>query len=107
MNEIDKLLALMDEQSAHRLPEDSFTELRQIAAHYNTVVDALEQANARTEAIIRTAMDGIVTFTKDAVLSLNPAAERIFGYAGDELRGKSISVLADVSDQFLTDLLTA
>jgi ammonium transporter len=75
-----------------RVPVDPFTEVGQIGAHYNTMMDALEQAVNRTEAIVRTAMDGMITLSAEAlsVLTTNPSADLIFGYASGGLVGQNI-----------------
>jgi ammonium transporter len=85
-NALLDLFQVMDEQSRTgelnmRVPVEPFTEVGQIAQRYNSVMDALEQAIARTDSIIRTAMDGIITFSKHSlqINTLNPAAEAIFG----------------------------
>ncbi len=91
------LFNVMDAQSrtgdmSLRVPVEPFTEVGLIAARYNAVMDALERAVARTDVIVRTAMDGIVTFSQDAlaITSLNPAAETILGYSSADLHGRSI-----------------
>lgn len=96
-NELLDLFTVMDEQSKTgdmtlRVPVEPFTEVGQIATRYNSVMNALEEAIQRTEAIVRTAMDGIVTFTKDAlsILTINPAAEKIFGYQRNQLSGSAV-----------------
>jgi Amt family ammonium transporter len=98
------LFIVMDRQSktgdmSLRVPVDPFTEVGQIADRYNRVIDALEQTTARTEAIVRSAMDGIITFSKQTlvIMTLNPAAERIFGYRELQLAGQPIGVLLDSS----------
>lgn len=100
------LFQVMDEQSktgnlALRVPVEPFTEVGQIAHRYNMVMDALEDAINRTEAIVRTAMDGIITFSRDAmsVTTMNPAAEAIFGYPVDHLTGESISRVLDAPSE--------
>ncbi|PJF22184.1 MAG: hypothetical protein CUN56_07285 [Phototrophicales bacterium] len=91
-----ELFQVMDTQSktgdlSLRAPVEPFTEVGQIAQRYNNVLDSLQEAVARTESIIRTAMDGIITFTRDTLItSLNPAAQTIFGYPPDALIGQPI-----------------
>jgi ammonium transporter, Amt family len=94
------LFLVMDRQSktgdlSQRVPIEPFTEVGQIAERYNHVIGALERTTMRTEAIVRTAMDGIITFSKQSlqVHTLNPAAERIFGYPMQALVGQPVSVL--------------
>ncbi|MBC7814683.1 MAG: ammonium transporter [Burkholderiales bacterium] len=94
------LFLVMEEQSltgnlALRVPVEPFTEVGQIAERYNLVMDVLERTVAETDAIVRTAMDGIVTFSKEtlAVTSLNPAAENIFRYSLAQLGGQPITQL--------------
>ncbi len=49
---------------------------------------------ARAAHIIRTAHDGIVTVDQGgAILSYNPAAERLFGYSLEEAMGREITLL--------------
>jgi ammonium transporter, Amt family len=94
------LFTVMERQSRTgdlrlRAPVEPFTEVGQIAARYNSVLDALEHAVSRTEAIVRTAMDGIVTFSKQTlqILTLNPAAEAIFGQRETTIVGKPVTLL--------------
>ncbi len=97
---------VMDEQSktgdlSLRVPVEPFTEVGQIAQRYNTVMDALEQAITRTEAIVRSAMDGIITFARDAlaIIAMNPSAEKIFGSPASQLVGSPVTYLMGSSDQ--------
>lgn len=77
-----------------RATVEPFTEVGQIAEQYNRVLDALQGAIGRTEAVLRSVHDGIITFTREGVLtSLNPAAGRLFGYAANELIGQPVTVL--------------
>ncbi|MEM8612358.1 MAG: ammonium transporter [Cyanobacteria bacterium P01_H01_bin.105] len=82
---------LFDTMQAHartgnlqrRIPAASaLTEIGQISRWYNQVIDALERSTARTNAIITTAADGILTVNPETltVRSTNPAVEKIFGY---------------------------
>lgn len=89
-NELLDLFSVMEHQSrtgdlSQRIPVEPFTEVGQIADRYNRVMDALEEAVSRTDAIVRTAMDAIITFSKDAlkIMTVNPAAMKTFGYPPD------------------------
>lgn len=99
------LFMVMERQShtgdlSLRVPVDPFTEVGQIAARYNSVMDTLERAVARTETIVKTAMDGIVTFSRQGlqISTLNPAAELIFGYTEDQVAGRPVRMLLGNSD---------
>ncbi len=59
-----------------------------------TDVEALKSAR-RMEAIIEYSADAIISVTlKGVVTSWNPAAERLFGYRGEEIIGRSVKVLS-------------
>ncbi len=97
-SELVDLLRVMDEHSQsrdprHRAPVEPFTVIGQIAGHYNRVMDAVQEAMARTAAIVATAKDAIITFSKDSltITTCNPAAESIFGYSEAELRGQQMA----------------
>jgi len=64
-----------------RLPIDPLTEVGQIGLRYNAIMDRLQDALGRTEAIVRNATDSIVTFARDSFLvtSVNPATGAVFG----------------------------
>jgi PAS domain S-box-containing protein len=54
----------------------------------------LRDSEARTRAILETAVDGIITINPmGTVLTVNPAAERIFGYSAQEVVGQNIKML--------------
>ncbi|MBI5919440.1 MAG: PAS domain S-box protein [Nitrosomonadales bacterium] len=60
----------------------------------------LEEQAEFLETVIHTAGDGIVTIDSQcAVLTFNQAAERIFGYARDEVIGRNISMLIPQPEQ--------
>jgi ammonium transporter, Amt family len=98
--ELVDLFRVMEQQSAThdvalRVPVEPFTEVGQIAERYNRVMDALEKAVARTESIVRTSLDGIITFSREklSITTLNPAAETIFGYSTPQLTGRPVTLL--------------
>ena len=48
----------------------------------------------RLSAIINTTVDGIIVIDGHGLVeSLNPAAERLFGYAESEVVGRNVSIL--------------
>jgi PAS domain S-box-containing protein len=103
--ELLDLFVVMDRQSrtgdlSLRVPVEPFTEVGQIAQRYNMVMEALEQAVVKTEAIVQTAMDGIITFTKESLLvtTLNPAAEAILGYKQAQLASRPVNTLFDLGE---------
>ena len=56
--------------------------------------EALRESQARIEAVLNTAVDGILTIDERGVIeSANPAAGRLFGYDPAELIGRNISML--------------
>lgn len=53
--------------------------------------DARRQTEARTRAILASAMDAVVSIDDEGtVVEFNPAAERIFGFTRDEVIGRSL-----------------
>lgn len=55
---------------------------------------ALARSEAYSSAIVATAAEGIITLdAKGRIESFNQAAEKMFGYAAEELLGKDVSVL--------------
>jgi ammonium transporter len=105
-NELRDLFMVMDRQSQSgdlslRAPVEPFTEVGQVAERYNQVLASLERTMARTDAIVNTAMDAIVTIDKQSqqITFLNPAAERIFGCPGRQLVGQPASVLFALDEQ--------
>ncbi|WP_082885343.1 MULTISPECIES: PAS domain S-box protein [Methylomonas] len=56
--------------------------------------EQLRNSAARISAILETVVDGIITINEHGIVeTLNPAAERIFGYAGAEIVGQNVGML--------------
>ncbi|MCD6526937.1 MAG: PAS domain-containing protein, partial [Desulfuromonas sp.] len=71
----------------HRLQRD---RLRRLAAE-----ESLRGNEKRIHAILETAPDGIITVDQQGIIeSLNMAAAKMFHYPPEDLKGKSISILA-------------
>ena len=72
---------------------------------------ALSESVSRTDAILRTAVDAIITIGERGIVkSMNPAAEQIFGYAAKEVLGQNVAMLMpppyrDEHDQYLARYL--
>jgi PAS domain S-box-containing protein len=76
-------------------------------------LEALRDSEARTRAILNAALDGIITIDGQGIVqSLNPAAERLFGYGAQEVIGQDIKILVpppwrDEHDDFLAKYLSS
>lgn len=55
---------------------------------------ALRDSSTRIQTILNTVGDGIITIGENgSIESLNPSAERVFGYKADEIIGKNVNML--------------
>ncbi len=67
--------------------------------------EALHESEAFTTAILETALDGIITFEERGIIaSLNPAAERLFGYSASATIGQNVRMLMPPPDPEEPDL---
>ena len=81
-----------------RVPVEPFTEVGQIAAQHNRLMDALQQAVTRSQSIVRDLRDGIVTLTDSGLLtSLNPGAEKILAVSGEAALGTAFVDFLDLA----------
>jgi PAS domain S-box-containing protein len=73
---------------------------------------ALRIAHAKTTAILGAAVDGIITIDqRGAILTANPATERIFGYSVEDMVGRKVNMLMpephrSQHDRYLDNYLT-
>ncbi|HEX7006256.1 MAG TPA: PAS domain S-box protein [Alphaproteobacteria bacterium] len=55
---------------------------------------AVREVAARLRAVVDTAMDGVILIdASGTILMFNPACERLFGYAADEVVGRNVKML--------------
>nr|WP_277882680.1 ammonium transporter [Oscillatoria sp. FACHB-1406] len=104
------LLEAMEEQAltkdlSLRVPVEPFTDVGRIASRYNQVMEAMEEAVTRTEAVVQAASDAIITFSTPTleIISANPSAEKIFGYSRSELIGMPIDKLMGWSESSIAN----
>ena len=78
-----------------RVPVEQFTPVGQIAVRYNRVIGSLEQALARTDAIVESAIEAILTVSCRELLirTANPAVRKMFGVSEEHLAGKPMERL--------------
>lgn len=98
-NELTELLEAMERQQhsqdfSHRVPEEPFTEVGQIAQRYNQVMTTLERVVNRTQLLVRNLRDGMLTYNRQGLLTgFNPGAEAIFDRSAAMMLGQPISQL--------------
>jgi PAS domain S-box-containing protein len=71
-----------------------FSKLTRDISRRKRAEQTLRETTWRLQAILETAADGIITIDeRGTIQSVNPATERIFGYAPEELVGQDIRML--------------
>jgi PAS domain S-box-containing protein len=86
---------------------DNRDELGQIVRAFNDIASALVSQSAYRQAVVDNAADGIATTDEEGnILSFNPAAERIFGFAAQQVIGQKANVLVPAADDRLFGALS-
>ncbi len=76
------------------LGEGRFLGLIRDITERKLMEDELRAAHSKNVAILDVVVDGVITVDEDGVIeSLNPAAEKMFGYRAAEVAGRSVAVL--------------
>jgi PAS domain S-box-containing protein len=84
------LTPILDEDSRLR----GFTKVCRDITAQKEAQEAVREAAVRLKAIVDTASDGIITIGEAGIVeSMNLAAERIFGYASEQVVGQSAQML--------------
>ena len=69
-------------------------QLEEAVRRANQLADLAEEREARNRAILDSVADAIITFDeRNTIESVNPTAERVFGYRADELVRQDVHVL--------------
>ncbi len=84
------LTPIFDEENRLR----GFTKIARDTTQRKEAEEAVREAAVRLKAIVDTAVDGIITIDEAGLVeSMNPAAERIFGYSHEEVVGRDVAML--------------
>jgi PAS domain S-box-containing protein len=91
---------MLDGNMAAAVRLDNQDELGQVAISFNNIATALAKTSAHRQAVLDNAPDGIITLNAQGLIeSINPAIERIFGYASAEVMGHNIATLIPLAQQ--------
>ena len=75
------------------------SELRNLDEMEKLII-TLAESESRISAVMNNVVEGIITIDHQGTIeSFNPAAERIFGYKADEVKGKNVSLLMPEPDK--------
>ena len=79
-------------------------EISELDSEFHLMAQTLKEQVARQKALIENAQDVICSISQDGVFkTISHACQRIWGYASDELVGKSLSSIAQAPESLLTD----
>ncbi len=86
-----------------RLPEFALPEFRRIAQHFNRMGESLQastEESRRLALLVKQTADAIMIHDLQGNISFwNPAAQRMFGYAPEDIIGKSSTLLTPASQR--------
>ena len=72
----------------------TYSEIRQQMRMNAANRRALEESREATQSILNTIVDGVITINERGLIeNLNPATERLFGYAAAEIIGQNVKIL--------------
>jgi PAS domain S-box-containing protein len=64
------------------------------AIEHNRALEEIQRSATWLERLINTTQDAVVSIDRrGCIVSFNPAAERVFGYSGDEVIGRKVNLL--------------
>jgi len=90
-------LQLTQGELSTRLPELGSDEIGELAKSFNDLAAWLSHATVSKDFvndIIESTADGLITINSKSEIQLfNPAAEKMFGYSAEEIRGKPVELL--------------
>ncbi len=97
----ESVAALQKEVAAREQSEAQLREFTgQLEQRVTERTAELEEKQRRVEAIVQTAVEGIVTINERGLIdSFNQAAEKMFGYTAAEVIGHNVSVLMPSPDR--------
>ena len=76
------------------VPRTHTLETENLVSAFNHMRRQIRSRQERLETILDNAAEGIITFdTEGRIESLNQAAQRLFGYSGDEVVGKDLRLI--------------
>jgi PAS domain S-box-containing protein len=87
-------LQLLPNSDRKLLVLESTRDLTEMKRKQAELEQHLREAAARLKGIVETAVDGIITISDRGIVeTMNPAAEKIFGYRASEVIGNNVSML--------------
>ncbi|OHC67135.1 MAG: hypothetical protein A3H93_02125 [Rhodocyclales bacterium RIFCSPLOWO2_02_FULL_63_24] len=88
------------ERRERQLVQQKSAELISLNKDLDGTIAALRDSSARIQSILDTVVDGIITIDQRGIVqTINPAVERIFGYAANEMIGQNIKLLMPEPDR--------